>query len=246
MTTFIDTIDTNLINEEDCGAFFIDELFKQVKEKQLTPEILYHDESPKVHSRIEPDTLLTLVGVQVRMERGMALINQADDKLSFFQESYENRVSRDVFMSWVNQKNKLWTQWNKLKSECGAIVGGSRWLWRLYFELLKEFVTLDEVYNHLYEKEETRAKEEEIHPWFCTSDPEAIDEQIEKNLSPPEHAETLLITDLLERPREERPLSKWEEVPTRTGGYVPYTRDMTNQYLEEQALLEFISEVEGL
>lgn len=245
MTTFIDTIDTNLINEEDCGSFFIDELFKQVKEKSLIPEVLYDDESPRVYSRIEPDALLMLVELQVRMERGMGLISQATDKLEFFSSSYENRVSRDVFMSWVNQKKKLWSHWNKLKTECAAIVGSSRWLWRLYFEHLKEFSTLDEVYNHLYQEEEERAKEEEIAPWFCTSDPEAIDEELDRFLSPPECMETYLITDVIERAKEERPLKRWEEIPTRTGGYVPYTKDMTDEYLEEQSLLEFLDEVEN-
>ena len=95
-------------------------------------------------------------------------------------------------------------------------------------------------------QEEIRAKEEEIAPWFCTSDPEAIDEEVDRFLSPPECMETYLITDVIERAKQEKPLRRWEEVPTRTGGYVPYTKDMTNEYLEEQSLLEFIEEVEGV
>lgn len=246
MTTLIDTIDTNLINEEDCGAFFIDDLFKQVKEEPLIPDVLHDDESPKVYARIEPDTLLRLVELQIRMARGMNLINQANDTLEYFQSSYENRVSRDVFMSWVDQRTKLWTLWNKLKDNCASLVSGHKWVWRQYFEHLEEFITLDEVYNHLYQEEEERAKEEEIGPWFCTSDPEAIDDQVDKNLSPPEHAETLLITHMIETAKEQKPLSKWEEVPNRTGGYVPKVTDLTNDYLQEESLLELIDELESI
>ena len=74
MTTYINTIETDLINEEDCGSFFIDDLFKQIKEEPMLPNVLHDDESPKVYARIEPDTLLRLVELQIRMDKGMGLI----------------------------------------------------------------------------------------------------------------------------------------------------------------------------
>lgn len=94
------------------------------------------------------DTLLSLIE---RMNTGMSMIKECDDRLAWFKDGHY--VPRTVFISWVNKKNKLWAHWRTLQAEAHALN-----MWPAYYSLLNEDLG---------------------NAYWCTPDSEDIDNQVD-------------------------------------------------------------------
>jgi hypothetical protein len=98
---------------------------------------LYPDEPSEEDRGPDLEEKLNLViELQERMERGMTLIRESQKKLDYFSNGHH--VEREVWMSWVNRRSRLWKHWYSLKNQCASIIGEDTVVWFLYFKLKEE------------------------------------------------------------------------------------------------------------
>jgi hypothetical protein len=120
-----------------------------------TPEPeLYTDESPELYYQ-DDEALNAVIELQERMAKGLLMIEECSTQLQTFKDGAY--VSRDTFMKWVNRRKRLWAHWFKLKAECQTHALADPSMWPRYFKL----------------------RDEDISPYFTTSDSEAIDNQLD-------------------------------------------------------------------
>lgn len=218
---YIDTLNLDEMSEEECGVLYVADLFEEEKPEPDIPDVLFDDPSPPLYddNGLEDD-LNELIELQERMATGMKLIKECNETLSQFNRGLP--VPYGTFMAWVNRRKLLWTHWWKLKDECSALVGERTYLWSKYFQLVNM----------------------EFHPYWSTSDAEAIDNQYAEEflITPYESLSNSLISELQERYKEDKPLHKSEEAGNKTGGYVPICYNLTEVHQASEGLQQQIEE----
>lgn len=151
-----------------------------------------------------------LINVQERMAKGMKLINQINARLE--RANGGDYLPREQFMALVNKRKACWALWFQLKNNAQEIAKEHPALWPEYFKLA----------------------EEELTPYWCTSDAEAIDNQEELHHSVNETADCLRDSHIEEMSAYD---AKFNENP-----YLPkdwwdtgYERKLINDQLEFDA-----------
>lgn len=123
----------------------------------------------------------TMAALMKRISNGKKMIQETQDKLDFFK--YGHPVPREVYSQWIERVKRLrghlaqlWTEWWGLNNQCKQMIGNKSYLWANYFKLI----------------------DEEMNPYWSTSDAEEIDNQAQLKGGAVEVMEAYLETHLRE------------------------------------------------
>lgn len=203
---------SNLSNEEKVMVVLMGEWTVTEYENMTLEDILTEDTSSRYtlpsmedvrDDKARERALDQLLDLVERMNKGMSMIKECDERLAWFKAG--NYVPRNVFMSWVTRKNKLWSHWKALQAQAHSLG-----VWADYYKLLNEEISTywtveQEGIDHLSEQSERAMADWKQQFEACLLDA---------------HLEEMAAYDVR------------VELPIRTGGYVPPCRDVTHQYTQ--------------
>lgn len=245
------------MDEEAAGQLTLEDLMREYKEKDPI-EVLYEDPLIGVDPGLDMEMLLNdVISVQEPMAKTMVMINEANRRISrFFQEygwmgwlyrawqgkldaATNKRATEDprnqTYIKWFEYRAKLWDHWWMLKDECQDLIGSDRKVWLDYFKLLEEPMDAKDVFDGFEDIEIPETQEEVAEAFYPVGDGLVL---VNEKVSV---TSNLRLLDELEGHQAEmieydRPWTRAEEIPERTGGFVSYCKDVTHEYLSEEDL----------
>lgn len=244
----INTLKEKDMNKEQVGMMYIErcdvELARKVldqhirsnSQEALCPEEYGDGQDDKEHFPVQGDDrekkLNGVVDLQERMAKGMFMIQHANKVIEgFFKDNkympaiynawsgkmdeykakaFLTRDCNQVYFSWFDHRARLWDCWNGIKAQCTTLIGIDTYTWVQYFELEQESSNL----------------------YYVTSDSEELDNLVALFRGQEETIDSMFETHMVEeREYNKKVQVKW---PERTGGYVPFCKDVTHLYVETE------------